>query len=58
MVNLANRAHTSYHEANTWMLLLLIPGVLTLLVLVRVVQWFQLRRLASRRAPRSLSKSF
>ncbi|UOQ99295.1 hypothetical protein MUN81_07290 [Hymenobacter sp. 5317J-9] len=45
MVNLANRTHTSYPEANTRVLLLLIPGLLTLLVGVRVVQWFQLRRL-------------
>jgi predicted signal transduction protein with EAL and GGDEF domain len=53
MVNLANRTHTSYNEANTWVLLLLIPGLLTLLVAVRVVQWFQLRRLtASRRNAR------
>jgi len=56
MVNLANRTHTSYPEANAWVLLLLIPGLLALLVGVRVVQWFQLRRLAAgRRAPRSSS---
>ena len=46
MVNLANRTHTSYDEANTWILLLLIPGLLALLIGVRVAQWFQLRRLA------------
>lgn len=57
MVNLANRVHTSYNEANTWVLLLLIPGLLVLLVGVRIVQWFQLRRLmAGRRAPLSISK--
>ncbi|MBF9220086.1 hypothetical protein [Hymenobacter ruricola] len=52
MVNLGNRTHTSYNEANAWVLLLLIPGVLALLVGVHLVQWFQLRRLAAaRRAP-------
>lgn len=51
MVNLANRTHTSYPEANTWVLLLLIPGLLALLVGVRVVQWFQLRRLTRRSGP-------
>jgi predicted signal transduction protein with EAL and GGDEF domain len=57
MVNLANRAHASYPEANTWVLLLLIPGVLGLLVSVRLVQWWQLRRLkAEQRALRSYSK--
>jgi predicted signal transduction protein with EAL and GGDEF domain len=57
MVNLANRTHTSYPEANTWVLLLLIPGLLTLLVGVRVVQWLQLRRLqAGRRAVHPLPK--
>ncbi|SHK94038.1 hypothetical protein [Hymenobacter psychrotolerans] len=45
MVNLANRTHSSYDEANTWILLLLIPGLLTLLIGVRVAQWFQLRKL-------------
>lgn len=45
MVNLANRTHTSYPEANTWVLLLLIPGLLALLIGVRIAQWFQLRRL-------------
>jgi len=45
MVNLANLARTSYYEANTWVLLLLIPGLLALLIGVRVAQWFQLRRL-------------
>lgn len=48
MVNLANRTHTSYNEANTWVLLLLIPGLVALLVGVRIVQWFQLRRLSRR----------
>ena len=45
MVNLANRTHSSYDEANTWVLLLLVPGLLALLVVVRIIQWFQLRRL-------------
>ena len=49
MVNLGNRTHTSYNEANTWVLLLLIPGVLALLLGVRIAQWFQLRRLAADR---------
>ncbi|MDO7847118.1 hypothetical protein Q5H92_12165 [Hymenobacter sp. M29] len=53
MVNLANRAHTSYNEANTWVLLLLIPGLLALLVGVRIAQWFQLRRLAASRSASS-----
>ncbi|RZL14785.1 MAG: hypothetical protein EOO62_04540 [Hymenobacter sp.] len=44
MVNLGNLTHSSYNEANTWVLLLLIPGLLTLLIGVRVAQWFQLRR--------------
>ncbi|MCC2547089.1 hypothetical protein LJY25_11575 [Hymenobacter sp. BT175] len=45
MVNLANLTHSSYNEANTWILLLLIPGLLTLLIGVRIAQWFELRRL-------------
>ena len=48
MVNLANLTHASYHEANTLVLLLLLPGLLTLLIGVRVAQWFQLRRLRRR----------
>ena len=44
MVNLANLTHTSYDEANTWVLLLLIPGLLTGLIGVRVAQRFALRR--------------
>jgi predicted signal transduction protein with EAL and GGDEF domain len=51
MVNLANRTHTSYNEVNTWVLLLLIPGLLALLVGVRVVQWVQLRRLTKGPSP-------
>ncbi|HEX8328255.1 MAG TPA: hypothetical protein VF629_11990 [Hymenobacter sp.] len=51
MVNLGNRTHTSYNEANTWVLLLLIPGLLALLVVVRLVQWFQLRHLMAARRP-------
>jgi hypothetical protein len=48
MVNLANLTHSSYYEANTWVLLLLLPGLLVLLIGVRVAQWFQLRRLQRR----------
>lgn len=44
MVNLGNLTHTSYDEANTWVLLLLLPGLLALLVGVRMVQWWRLRR--------------
>jgi hypothetical protein len=44
MINLGNLTHTSYNEANTWVLLLLLPGLLVLLVSVRVVQWLQLQR--------------
>jgi predicted signal transduction protein with EAL and GGDEF domain len=44
MVNLANLTHTSYPEANTWVLLVLLPELLALLIGVRVVQWWQLRR--------------
>lgn len=44
MVNLANLTHTSYPEANTWVLLLLLPGLLALLIGVRVGQWVRLRR--------------
>lgn len=50
MVNLANLTHRSYDEANTWVLLLGIPGVLALLVGVRVAQQFQLRQLRRARA--------
>lgn len=49
MVNLGNLTHTSYNEANAWVLLLLLPGLLTLLIGVQVAQWFQLRRLRQRR---------
>ena len=56
MVNLANRTHTSYNEANTWVLLLLIPGLVALLIGVRITQWFQLRHLAARRAPHPFPK--
>ena len=48
MINLGNRTHTSYSEANTWVLLLLIPGLLALLIGVRVAQWFRLRQLRRR----------
>jgi hypothetical protein len=44
MVNLANLTHTSYDEANTWVLLVLLPGLLALLVGVRVGQRWRLRR--------------
>ena len=43
MVNLANLTGTSYPEANTWILLLLIPGLLVSLVMVRVWQGRRLR---------------
>ena len=49
MVNLANRTHTSYNETNTWVLLLLIPGLLTLLIGIRIAQWFHIRRLTRSR---------
>ena len=45
MLNLANRTGTSYDEANTWVLLLLIPGLLAGLLGVRLVQRTQLRAL-------------
>ena len=48
MINLSNLTHTSYNEANTWVLLVLIPGLLALLMGVRVVQWVQLWRLRRR----------
>ena len=48
MVNLANLTHTAYPEANTWVLLLLLPALLGALVAVRVAQWWQLRRLRQR----------
>ena len=52
MVNLANLTHSSYYEANTWVLLLLLPGLLALLIGVQVVQGFRLRQLRSRGAGR------
>ena len=48
MVNLANLTHTTYNETNTWVLLLLIPGLLSLLIGVRIAQFFQLRKLRRR----------
>ncbi len=48
MVNLGNLAHSSYYEANTWVLLVCIPGLLVLLIGVRAGQWVQLRRLRRR----------
>ncbi|WP_022826280.1 hypothetical protein [Hymenobacter norwichensis] len=48
MVNLANLTGTSYPEANTWVLLLFIPGLLCLLVLVRLWQGHRLRHLRRR----------
>lgn len=45
MVNMGNLTHSSYDEANTWVLLLLLPGLLALLIGVRVAQGLQLRRL-------------
>lgn len=49
MVNLANLTHTTYNETNTWVLLLLIPGLLSLLIGVRIAQFFQLRKLRRKR---------
>ncbi|WP_426491244.1 hypothetical protein [Hymenobacter sp. 102] len=43
MVNLAGLTGTSYPEANTWILLLLIPGLLTFLLAVRLWQRRRLR---------------
>ena len=54
MANLGNHTHTSYYEANTWVLLLLLPGLLALLVAVRVVQRVQLWQL--RRMSRSTKR--
>jgi hypothetical protein len=48
MVNLANLIGTSYPEANTWVLLLFIPGLLCLLLLVRLLQRHRLRHLRRR----------
>lgn len=48
MVNLGNLTHSSYYEANTWVLLVLLPGVLAMLIGVRVVQRVQLWRLRRR----------
>jgi hypothetical protein len=48
MVNLGNLTHTTYNEANTWVLLLLLPALLFGLGGVRVVQWWQVRRLRQR----------
>ena len=45
MVNLANLTHSTYNEANTWVLLLLVPLLLAVGSGVRIVQWWQLRRL-------------
>ncbi len=48
MVNLGNLTHTSYNEANTWVLLVLLPGLLALLIGVRMAQLVRLRRLRQR----------
>jgi hypothetical protein len=48
MVNLANLTGTSYPEANTWVLLLFIPALLSLLLLVRLGQRHRLRYLRRR----------
>ncbi|WP_022826184.1 hypothetical protein [Hymenobacter norwichensis] len=48
MVNLADLTGTSYPEANTWVLLLCIPGLLSLLLLVRLWQRHHLRYLRRR----------
>ncbi|QKG58371.1 hypothetical protein GKZ68_18090 [Hymenobacter sp. BRD128] len=52
MVNLGNRTHSSYYEANTWVLLVLLPGLLALLIGVRVGQRLALRRVRRRVAAR------
>ena len=57
MVNLANLTGTSYDEANTWVLLLGIPGLLTLLVGVRIMQRLQLRKLRAGRGRTSTRPS-
>ena len=49
MVNLAHLTRTSYEEANTWVLLLLVPGLLSVLIGVRMAQVLTLRRLRARR---------
>ena len=48
MINLCNLTHTSYSEANTWVLLVLIPGLFAELIGVRGAQWFWLRQLQRR----------
>ena len=45
MVNLADVTHSSYVEANTWVLLLLLPTLFALLMSIRLVQHLQLRTL-------------
>ena len=45
MVNLAGVTHSSYVEANTWVLLLLLPILFALLMSIRLVQHLQLRSL-------------
>ena len=45
MVNLAGVTHSSYVEANTWILLLLLPALFALLMSIRLVQHLQLRTL-------------
>jgi predicted signal transduction protein with EAL and GGDEF domain len=55
MVNLATLTHTSYPEANTWVLLMLLPALLGVLVVVRVAQWWQLRRLRQKSRQMSVS---
>ncbi len=51
MVNLASLARSSYPEANTWVLLLLLPGLLAGLIGVRVAQGLALRRARRRWQP-------
>lgn len=53
MVNLAARWHISYNEANTRILLLLIPGLLGLLLVARLGQWLQMRKLRRALTPTS-----
>ena len=45
MVNVARLTHSSYLEANTWVLLLLIPILFVFLISLKAVQHRQLRTL-------------
>ena len=45
MANRSDVTHSSYVEANTWVLLLLLPILFALLMSIRLVQHLQLRTL-------------